>query len=745
MSDQSHQSRIKMELLSLVVIAASLVVVATQNGSKSVLAASLQAGVLNMNGGEQVQVVCNGSRLNITNQSVTQILASCLAAVVTPSPSPSPTTTPTTSVLTVTFDDRAAGNLTGQYPAGVTWDSTSWMVSNAWELFTTRNLSFRNTSTKQGTVSFAVPSIISSIQAYNGGAAATVSIACGSNPRKDVPVPAKTVTTIVTNFTSTCTSATIAATNGWDTNFDTMMIQVPGGAVGGGVGSPTNTPSTPRVPVASATPTPRFSPTSGGVSMGTMSMALMAWSENGKNKPHATYDKCDDGTNIVSAHNAFNVVAYDGLSYPTWHPAVATNPITGVGKCYFGHEHGRNPADYQYYNEIASHFGRDMNGDGQITAMRVSDAGVITANDRAGLPFGMANEKMDQYYNQEGRDSIFVRHEDHVGHKVEYVNGEADMIGHSTHVMGNNTTGGVNIPYGASDNYSPTGVRCAQLHKIHQGVSTPDAIRNNLHELIIHSNCSSTNAAYKSNTIIATGMIPYGRPGEYRRFCAGGNMPDDRYDYICADGGTSPNCTLNDPLIAKLPADRLSSASLGRNMVDRYCLNKVDARGDGTYFNPYEIWEGSLEILRPNGSLIARIGRQWEVLDPVRYADSSKPGGIGYNSLECDGLLAGSTQRCDRGNKPWDSRESGFKGLARSMYIARNTTANSGGPEIVWTDPLGGNATTTSFGSGLKQKVTNVTADFANVPLPAGTTLNDRSIKRDFDDEGNNSTVHAPN
>ena len=54
--------------------------------------------------------------------------------------------------------------------------------------------------------------------------------------------------------------------------------------------------------------------------------------------------------------------------------------------------------------------------------MIISDTGVITPGDRAGIPFGLANEKMDLYYRR--RRFNFVRHEDHVGHKIEFVNNE---------------------------------------------------------------------------------------------------------------------------------------------------------------------------------------------------------------------------------------------------------------------------------------------------------------------------------
>lgn len=473
------------------------------------------------------------------------------------------------------------------------------------------------------------------------------------------------------------------------------------------------------------------------------SMAMMAWGPNGGNVPIPEYDRCDDGTDVVEAHNQYYVIAYDGMKYPTWHPPVVDNPITGVGKCYFGHEHGTNPQGYQYWNEIVQHFGQDQNGDGSITAMVIDSNGKITENDRAGIPFGIANEKMDQYYNQEGRDSYFVRHEDHVGHKIEFVNGEADMIGNSTHVMGNNQFGGVHVPYGSSANYQQTGVMCTHLHKFHQGTHSADALRNNMHEVIFHSTCTSTRSEYPTNSLLLTGMMTFGNPAEYARFCY-----SDRFTKVCTDGQNADgSCRVTDPLISKLP-DAVYSHTLGRNMVDRQCLENWSTYNPGNnHFAPYEIWEGDLRITTADGDMLAEHGRQWDVLDPIRFIDPESPRGFSYNAENCarggafDGIqyIGGCASR-DR-NEEWDSPRSGFRGLKRTTYFGRNRLSNPGGPEVWWTDPLGGNAVPTSFNSGLKQRFSSVEADICR--LGECSTLNDRAIQRTFDDGG--GTVHAPN
>ena len=87
--------------------------------------------------------------------------------------------------------------------------------------------------------------------------------------------------------------------------------------------------------------------------------------------------------------------------------------------------------------------------------------------------------------------------------------------------------------------------------------------------------------------------------------------------------------------------------------------------------------------------------------------------------------------------------------MKRTTYFGRNRVSNQGSAQTWWTDPLGGNAVTTQFTSGLKQRISTVEADIQSVQsrvqqLYGGNNfLNDRAIQRLFNDGGN--TVHAPN
>lgn len=119
-----------------------------------------------------------------------------------------------------------------------------------------------------------------------------------------------------------------------------------------------------------------------------------------------------------------------------------------------------------------------------------------------------------------------------------------------------------------------------------------------------------------------------------------------------------------------------------------------------------------------------------------------------FNSEEC-GTGQNRTLLYDIGYRDWDSPQSNFKGLKRTTYFGRNRISNSGGVQIWWTVPLGVNAVTAAFSSGLKQNITPVSADIQTVQsriqqlYGSSNFLNDRAIQRQFSNGG--GTVHAPN
>jgi hypothetical protein len=132
-------------------------------------------------------------------------------------------------VQTVTFDDLAGQNqaLNGQYPSGVIdWGTGAWYHSGPWGGFTTKSVSFTNSGRTSAPFTFVSPRRLVSVQAYNGGSAATtVTLSCVGQPTKQVSVPVGQVVTIPTDWTGPCSPVTIAAANGWSTNFDNLVIE----------------------------------------------------------------------------------------------------------------------------------------------------------------------------------------------------------------------------------------------------------------------------------------------------------------------------------------------------------------------------------------------------------------------------------------------------------------------------------------------------------------------------------------
>ena len=116
-------------------------------------------------------------------------------------------------------------------------------------------------------------------------------------------------------------------------------------------------------------------------------------------------------------HDTYFVVAPDGHRFPTWHPPVVTDPTTGAD-CAFGHEHGRDPRGSALWQtrQVQRAFYFDANANGRMDADEEA---------WAGLPFGYVNARADEWFEAQGIATM--RHEDHVGHKVEWANGEPDI------------------------------------------------------------------------------------------------------------------------------------------------------------------------------------------------------------------------------------------------------------------------------------------------------------------------------
>jgi hypothetical protein len=355
-------------------------------------------------------------------------------------------------------------------------------------------------------------------------------------------------------------------------------------------------------------------------------------------------------------------VGVDGKLYPTWHPP--TDPQTG---CSFGHDHGRDPRGSALYRTV---------GD---------------------VPFGLANEALDVW------DPTGMRHEDHVGHKIEWENGIA-------------------MRFGSDAANAIFDVRCDLLTKLHQGSHSKDAFTNNLHELVYHLSCTDGTAMHV--TILAA----IGTPGQFERSC---------------DRAT----------VAVGPATPANSPDGGgvRIIPDRFCVEQEILRPAGQSSNfgvLRESWETSNRLRTADGHTLAFFNPYYQVFRPSRFYDPAQgtlvgrpidvcyevmPNGNRAQGGDCEEATAGGTVT----GIAFDDPRSPFNGVRRQVDINDNVISNRGGPTVWYTDPFGRNGRPQPFAGSVRQVVASIDNDRGDLQL-AGPTIGGQ---RDY----GGPRVHAPN
>ncbi len=443
---------------------------------------------------------------------------------------------------------------------------------------------------------------------------------------------------------------------------------------------PTQTPlPTPTSAVSpTAKPSATTSPTgsSGGVNL---SMAMGLWSPNTK------YDTCSK-----AVHDSYFVTGPDGKRYPTWHP-----PVDAKTGCSFGHEHGRDPKGSNLMTLINQTYG--------------------------GIPFGFANEALDAY------NPSLMRHEDHVGHKIEWEN---------------NVRMDKSVTNGGSDR-APTDIYCDFLMKVHQGTHSKDAFVNNLHEIEYFAQCTD------GTKIASIKMASFGKAGEF-------------------DGGTVaggqqiikvPNATPVPPNTYS-KGDRLIPTI---NKVNEYILvpdGKFSLFSNGLY----EDWISANYLTTSDGRQLAYFDPHFAVFKPSRFYDPSQPdnlrrsidvcymkesNGDRARGGECDEVTDyrdGSTIAASE-RIPFDDPRSPFNGVTREFYFNQTDLQNSGGPTTWYTDPFGGNAKSAPFTGSIKQYLASVTSNrgFAFESQAIGKTRDYSCLAPDKPTASTCSKIHAPN
>ncbi len=366
---------------------------------------------------------------------------------------------------------------------------------------------------------------------------------------------------------------------------------------------------------------------------------------------HGIWTPGPQDTCPAAVHDSYSVVGPDGLVYPTWHPAV--DPATG---CTFGHEHGRDPSGSDIYAQV---------GD---------------------IPFGYAN----QYLEASGFGA--PRHEDHVGHKVEWENDMPMRVGDGGSAL--------------------LSVTCDVLVKLHQGTHSADAFTNNMHEVAYHVRCND------GTGFSATLLTPIGDAGELVVSC-------DRDRHISA--GTA------NPAISPDGGGKRVIPTMA--CVEERVLNAERPRFDGAL---RESWEISGRIRAEGGRTLVSFNPYFQVMDPSRFFDPALTGKVGRPVDLCALEQLQDRDRCAPlagQTVSWDSPQSPFKGVRRFVDVNSNNVRNADGPEVWWTDPLGQNARTTPFPGSIRQWIAR--HDNKGTDLRGAVMGKDR----DYDGEG----VHAPN
>lgn len=334
-------------------------------------------------------------------------------------------------------------------------------------------------------------------------------------------------------------------------------------------------------------------------------------------------------------HDRYWVYGPDGKVYPTWHPPTDTNPTTGQ-TCTYGHEHGRNPNSSKLISW--------------------------------GLPFGYVNEQMALSNPQH------PRHEDHVGHKIEWKN---DVR--------------VGLPGGG------TGPLCQILVKLHQGTHSKDAFTNNMHELFYYVSCDN------GAKIKWQGMHLFGGAGKLDGVCGG----EKTLGYF--DPTTSPTVDNEsariipdkeclDRLVAKLKAGQNASTEYYKNYFEDWTAGFIHGlyrKNDGQLLDHW----GQQGFDRNYSKLFdITAGTYFRVSIPSRYFDPTKPDNLGRRIDMCSipeiSYLQGDCIRVNDLRKAgqtvtWDSPQSPFKGTTRVVHFDWVTIRNSTNTEKWYSNAMG--------------------------------------------------------
>lgn len=397
-------------------------------------------------------------------------------------------------------------------------------------------------------------------------------------------------------------------------------------------------------------------------------------------------------------HDTYWVQGHDGKIYPTWHPAVDTNPATGAS-CTYGHEHGDDP-------RTSPHFAS-----------------------QGFPPFGLANGVLAASVNN---NASSMRPEDHVGHKVvvyRYL-GSKD----NTADNGNKLTARP-LP----------GVWCDVMMKYHQGSHSADALSNHLHEIQYHQKCTPGTdptlwpGVPNGMEFHLTILSPLGAGGRFTNNCDQQHVITQ--PALPADGpDTSPNGTVD--------GERVISCN--RTIWPSSDTNLGEDEGPSQVGDVRELWTFGVHFKTPGGA--GFFGPYAGIFNPARIYDANSPTKeVKVIDLCYAGTL--NAPKCTElkalgGRIAWNDPRSPWNGTERSIAPKANFLWNDGASqEVFYTDAYGRNPSYTPFPNSIKQYAsrTKGMVEGAMLDHNRNTTLGaggfENLVVRDHEATG----IHMPN
>lgn len=405
------------------------------------------------------------------------------------------------------------------------------------------------------------------------------------------------------------------------------------------------------------------------VLFGIVAMSGRAYLQAVDSAAYGLWTPTSQDTCTKAQHDAYSVVGPDGKRYPTWHPP------TGPGGCTFGHEHGRDPSGSALLGDVTGLYG--------------------------GLLFGYANETLDAWNATKGITNG-MRHEDHVGHKVEWEN--------NVPIYESVTNGGANR--------RALNVTCDFLMKIHQGTHSKDAFTNNMHELLYAMQCHDGAGGTIGSKVIVTKMVVFGKPGTFsERSPAGGFKTVNVGSAMPMNSPSGPGLrslpTIKRVLTSILvPSGQWSQFSLGlyEDWISANYLRVTGQTQEILYFDPHFAvfspsrfyWPGTdpnrYGITRSASDIADNIGRSVDVC-------WMKNGGNKARGGECDWV---TNYGAIKTPFSYDDPRSAFNGVHREFYFNNTVIVNPGSVTLWYTDPFGNAASPATSPATIQQYISAV-------------------------------------